>query len=53
MLGSIFIESFSKLEDPRVDRAKKHLLLDIVALTLMATMSGFRTGLFQRQAARN
>lgn len=40
MLGSIFIESFSKLEDPRIDRAKKHLLLDIVALTLMATMSG-------------
>ena len=40
MLGNIFIESFSKLEDPRIDRSKKHLLLDIVALTLMATMSG-------------
>jgi len=40
MLGNIFVESFSKLEDPRIDRAKKHLLLEIVTLTLMATMSG-------------
>lgn len=40
MLGNVFVESFSKLEDPRRDHAKKHLLLDIIALTLMATMSG-------------
>jgi predicted transposase YbfD/YdcC len=40
MLGNVFVESFSKLEDPRRDHAKKHLLLDIIALTLLATMSG-------------
>lgn len=40
MLSNVFIESFSKLEDPRVERTKKHLLLDVVCLTLMATMSG-------------
>lgn len=40
MLSNVFIESFSKLEDPRVERSKKHLLLDVVCLTLMATMSG-------------
>jgi predicted transposase YbfD/YdcC len=39
-MGDIFIESFSLLDDPRIDRTKKHLLLDIVALSLMATMSG-------------
>lgn len=39
-MGDIFIESFSELEDPRVERTKKHLLLDIIALSLMATMSG-------------
>jgi predicted transposase YbfD/YdcC len=40
MLGHVFIESFSELKDPRRDHAKKHLLLDIIALTLIATMSG-------------
>lgn len=40
MLGNIFIESFSSLEDPRVESTKKHLLLDIIALCLIATMSG-------------
>jgi hypothetical protein len=40
MLGHVLIESFSELKDPRRDHAKKHLLLDIIALTLIATMSG-------------
>ena len=39
-MDNIFIETFSSLEDPRVERTKKHLLLDIVALSLLATMSG-------------
>lgn len=40
MLSKVFIESFSKLENPRIERSNKHLLLDVVCLTLMATMSG-------------
>lgn len=40
MLGDVFIESFNSLEDPRIERTKKHNLLDIIALSLMATMSG-------------
>jgi hypothetical protein len=36
----MFIESFNSLENPRVEHTKKHLLLDIIALSLMATMSG-------------
>jgi hypothetical protein len=39
MFENVFVESFSELEDPRVDRTKKHLLLDIVALSLMVVMS--------------
>jgi predicted transposase YbfD/YdcC len=33
-------ESFASLEDPRVDRNKKHSLLDIIILTLCAVISG-------------
>jgi predicted transposase YbfD/YdcC len=33
-------ESFASLEDPRVERNKKHLLLDIIILTLCAVISG-------------
>lgn len=42
-MNNIFIESFSKIEDPRIERTKKHLLMDIVALTLFAIMSGAQT----------
>lgn len=34
------IEHFSKLEDPRVDRNKKHELLDVVVLCVCAVVSG-------------
>jgi predicted transposase YbfD/YdcC len=40
MLQSIFVEVFSKLEDPRVERTKKHLFLDIIGLALFATLAG-------------
>lgn len=33
-------EAFSSLEDPRVERNKKHLLLDIIILTVCAVISG-------------
>src|SRR5262245_41039263 len=35
-----FAEHFASLPDPRVDRTKKHLLLDILAITLCATIAG-------------
>ena len=34
------IEHFSKLEDPRVDRNKKHELIDVVVLCVCAVLSG-------------
>lgn len=40
MIDTIFVECFEKLEDPRVERTKKHLLLDIVALALCGVISG-------------
>jgi predicted transposase YbfD/YdcC len=40
MLQGVFIEVFSKLEDPRVERTKKHLFLDIIGLALFATLAG-------------
>ena len=32
MLQGVFVEIFSKLKDPRVDRTRKHLFLDIIGL---------------------
>ena len=40
MGNKVFIECFGKLKDPRIDRTKKHLLLDIIALSLCAVMAG-------------
>ena len=35
-----FITHFSVIEDPRIERCKKHLLLDILFLTVTAALSG-------------
>jgi predicted transposase YbfD/YdcC len=35
-----FGEFFAELPDPRIDRTKKHQLLDILAITLCATIAG-------------
>src|SRR5262249_21952444 len=35
-----FAEHFADLPDPRVDRTKKHRLVDILAITLCATIAG-------------
>jgi len=35
-----FIEYFSIIPDPRVDRAKRHLLVDIIAIAICAVISG-------------
>ncbi len=40
---NIFIECFCGLKDKRKERTKLHVLLDIVALTLFAIMSGAQT----------
>ena len=40
MLEGIFVEIFSKLEDPRVDRTQKHLFLDLIGLSLFAVLAG-------------
>jgi predicted transposase YbfD/YdcC len=40
MLQGIFVEIFSKLKDPRVERTKKHLFLDVIGLALFATLAG-------------
>lgn len=39
-MDAVFIECFGGLEDPRVDRTKKHLLLDIIALALCGVIAG-------------
>jgi predicted transposase YbfD/YdcC len=35
-----FAEHFADLPDPRIDRTKKHLLIDILAITICATIAG-------------
>ena len=39
-MAPIFIECFGKINDPRVNRTKKHLLLDIIGLGLRAVVAG-------------
>jgi len=36
----IFVEIFSKLEDPRIHRTRKHKFLDIIGLALFAVLAG-------------
>lgn len=37
---SVFLECFGRIEDPRMDRQKKHKLLDIIAIAVCATIAG-------------
>lgn len=39
-MDAIFIECFGDLKEPRVERTKKHLLLDILALSICGVLSG-------------
>lgn len=39
-MDAIFIECFGNLIDPRIERTKKHLLLDILALAISGVLSG-------------
>ena len=37
---SVFLQCFGQIEDPRMDRQKKHKLLDIVAIAVCASIAG-------------
>jgi hypothetical protein len=37
---SSFVEHFSELQDPRIERKKLHALMDILVLTICAVASG-------------
>lgn len=38
--GGRLIEHFGELEDPRIDRTKRHDLMDIIAITICGVMCG-------------
>ncbi len=42
-MDNIFIECFGGIEDSRIERTKKHLLIDVIALTLFGVMAGAQT----------
>jgi hypothetical protein len=39
-MSTSLLEVFSSIEDPRVDRHKRHKLTDIIVLTICAVISG-------------
>ena len=39
-MDTSFKESFCELKDPRIERQKKHYLLDIIALGILGIMAG-------------
>lgn len=40
MFQGIFVEIFSKIDDPRVDRTKKHPLIEVIGLAICAVIAG-------------
>ena len=40
ILNTSFLEHFSTLSDPRIERSKQHLLKDIIAIAILAIISG-------------
>jgi len=38
--GSVFIECFGRITDPRLDRQKRHSLMDIMAIAICAAIAG-------------
>jgi len=40
MIETSLHRSFKSLPDPRINRQKKHNLLDIIILSILATLSG-------------
>jgi len=39
-LKNSFQNHFQNLKDPRIDRTKEHLLIDIIAISILAVISG-------------
>ena len=39
-LQESFLQNFEALNDPRIERTKEHLLIDIVAISILAVISG-------------
>ena len=39
-IKSSFLNHFQNLKDPRIDRSKDHLLIDIIAISILAVISG-------------
>jgi hypothetical protein len=37
-LSSNFLQHFATLNDPRIERTKEHLLIDIIAIAILAVM---------------
>ena len=40
ILNASFLEHFAKVNDPRIERSKEHLLKDIIAIAILAIISG-------------
>ena len=40
ILSTSFLEHFANLNDPRIERSKEHLLKDIIAIAILAVISG-------------
>lgn len=43
-MNNVFVECFGGLEDPRMERTKKHMLLDIIAIAICAVIAGAEGG---------
>jgi hypothetical protein len=39
-IESSLIQHFADLEDPRIERTKQHLLIDLIAIAILAVISG-------------
>ena len=40
ILNTRFLEHFANLNDPKIERSKAHLLKDIIAIAILAIISG-------------
>ena len=40
ILKTTFLEHFDNLKDPTIERSKEHLLKDIIAIAILAVISG-------------
>jgi hypothetical protein len=40
ILNACFLEHFAKLKAPRIERSKEHLLKDMIAIAILAVLSG-------------